>query len=912
MDGTKAAPDGSIFAGDGLHRPFMLKLTDFALKLALVLPVVSMSSASAQQVTLVQLTPGVSRDWFPIWASDGSGILYSSNRNNMLRANDVWKMNVDGSNQQEIVHVSITTPSDWGDPGLATDKAFVGTKGDLLVLEEQDFHELMRVSLTTTMTRPVARTLWDGNDSYFTDVLFVPGGQSISAFAYSQATGQLAWVAAVGSGQYQLRIAALSGLSGDRSDGAGSLLWIQYGIAIGGMSFSPDGSKLVLSACPDDCSAGGQDLYIVDLATWTYGPPVTVTGIRGVTSRQPQWSPNGDWIAFTSDALGTDTIWLVRPDGTGLRTGINDLSNTSFSAAWSPNGHDLAFTRLTSGRYSVWLARDLIAGFQVTEAVNNGGFETGLIGWAVPGWGTSPPPTISTAGPHSGANSLCLGTAPNSSEPSDYSAVYQWVSIPNVNPTLSFWYMPWTSDSSTAFDGQEVRLYDAQGNYLTTLMQVLEGDAVWKQRTFDLSSYKGQQVALMFDVYQDGAGDPSGMCIDDISLPISIAPPAVLIVPGILGTKLATASEVVWLSNHVINDTQVLGESDFDQLQYTLAGQPVGSLQTTAIASDGKDYGGLFNLFSKTGDSGYALDCDINAVVWSGKQQSCMKEIYVYNNVVTTLSATGYNVGTFAYDWRRDIKDLADDLSTRIRGLAGSQGGKVAIIAHSMGGLVMAEALARHGPALNGIIHSITTLGTPYSGAVATYLYFRGWSSPIEIISPQQMQVLGANWTSVYELLPQQPFVTLKEGPVPLRGTYDGTYSPLLPPLPRAIGSNSALDAAAAVWNDVVGLPQPGGPPFYAIVGTGQPTYSGLIEPKATPGCLVGVIGDGDGTVPLQSATAANWISNVFYVGEVHAGLPSNDQVIAAIQTILQGRSPTNLSSTAIGVSSGSTPCLNQ
>ena len=34
----------------------------------------------------------------------------------------------------------------------------------------------------------------------------------------------------------------------------------------------------------------------------------------------PSWSPRGDLIAFDSDLSGEYHIWVVRPDGSGLRT----------------------------------------------------------------------------------------------------------------------------------------------------------------------------------------------------------------------------------------------------------------------------------------------------------------------------------------------------------------------------------------------------------------------------------------------------------------------------------------------------------------------------------------------------------------------------------------------------------------
>jgi WD40-like Beta Propeller Repeat len=69
-------------------------------------------------------------------------------------------------------------------------------------------------------------------------------------------------------------------------------------------SWSPDGTLLLL---------GGFD----GLALAEGGKaPLEPLGVSSAFS--PEWSPDGDWIAFT-DGEGPHDLWVVRPDGTGLR-----------------------------------------------------------------------------------------------------------------------------------------------------------------------------------------------------------------------------------------------------------------------------------------------------------------------------------------------------------------------------------------------------------------------------------------------------------------------------------------------------------------------------------------------------------------------------------------------------------------
>lgn len=49
----------------------------------------------------------------------------------------------------------------------------------------------------------------------------------------------------------------------------------------------------------------------------------------------PRWSPDGEWIAFTGTVDGNTDIWLVRPDGTGLRA-MTTASGRDETADWRP------------------------------------------------------------------------------------------------------------------------------------------------------------------------------------------------------------------------------------------------------------------------------------------------------------------------------------------------------------------------------------------------------------------------------------------------------------------------------------------------------------------------------------------------------------------------------------------------
>jgi TolB protein len=98
--------------------------------------------------------------------------------------------------------------------------------------------------------------------------------------------------------------------------------------------WSPDGSRVVFSSRGD----GPGDLYTikVDGSELT---KLTQSAYPGPNygARQPAWSPDGRTIAF---GYGQQGISLINPDGSNLRRLAGDLS---FAAAWSPRGRKIAF-----------------------------------------------------------------------------------------------------------------------------------------------------------------------------------------------------------------------------------------------------------------------------------------------------------------------------------------------------------------------------------------------------------------------------------------------------------------------------------------------------------------------------------------------------------------------------------------
>ncbi|HWW77858.1 MAG TPA: prolyl oligopeptidase family serine peptidase, partial [Pyrinomonadaceae bacterium] len=141
---------------------------------------------------------------------------------------------------------------------------------------------------------------------------------------------------------------------------------------VGGFDWSPDGTRLVLTSRtgPSDVKAPSSDVrhykhpsykfndtgwfddkrshvWVVDVAT---GAARQITSGEDWNDSDPQWSPDGKSIAFTSDRTGkafdegrnTD-VWVVSAEG-GQLTKISDHEFEDSNPRWSPDGKSIAFT----------------------------------------------------------------------------------------------------------------------------------------------------------------------------------------------------------------------------------------------------------------------------------------------------------------------------------------------------------------------------------------------------------------------------------------------------------------------------------------------------------------------------------------------------------------------------------------
>jgi Tol biopolymer transport system component len=104
--------------------------------------------------------------------------------------------------------------------------------------------------------------------------------------------------------------------------------------------FSPDGEQIAFGRITGVNPEGVQQeaLYVMN----TDGSHLHEIAPADLGVAHPDWSPDGRWIAFTTEPGGPESILAVHPDGRGLRTlraATKDLQ--FYKPIWSPDGRKL-------------------------------------------------------------------------------------------------------------------------------------------------------------------------------------------------------------------------------------------------------------------------------------------------------------------------------------------------------------------------------------------------------------------------------------------------------------------------------------------------------------------------------------------------------------------------------------------
>lgn len=253
---------------------------------------------------------------------------------------------------------------------------------------------------------------------------------------------------------------------------------------------------------------------------------------------------------------------------------------------------------------------------------------------------------------------------------------------------------------------------------------------------------------------------------------------------------------------------------------------------------------------------------------------------YSYLPLQLRLRAAGHTVVMHDYDWRADLRDLAEQLSLR---LASETASSVAVVAHSMGGLIARAALRLPGFER---VRLLITLGAPHGGSFGAVQAIRGTYPVVRRLAALDRfhdaahlaSQVFSTFPSIHQLLPAPQ----------LHATADVFESGQWPRSGPQPDEKLLRDAQAFVTT----LP-PSDARCIAISGTRQRTVVNL---RLVDDDFHYEIGDaGDGTVPLASAQLPG--CDNYYVRCEHSELPRSVSVARALVELLRHGRTTHLAS---------------
>jgi pimeloyl-ACP methyl ester carboxylesterase len=246
--------------------------------------------------------------------------------------------------------------------------------------------------------------------------------------------------------------------------------------------------------------------------------------------------------------------------------------------------------------------------------------------------------------------------------------------------------------------------------------------------------------------------------------------------------------------------------------------------------------------------------------------------LFSYLRLKLHLRAAGFAAEFHDYDWRLSIVHSGRVLAERLRALRPA---RVAIVAHSMGGLVSRAALAL---ADTCHIERVVLLGTPNRGSFAAVQALRGSYAVVRKVARLALRAsaeslaaeIFSTFPSLYELLPW--------GSPSIAGSdlFDAGSWPVAGPRPRI----ELLEAARATHAQLA----PADERFAVIAGVGAATVTAV--QRRGGDFIYTFTRGGDGTVPLQSALLPG--VRGLLVRAAHSDLTRHPRVAAAVVDVLR------------------------
>lgn len=360
-------------------------------------------------------------------------------------------------------------------------------------------------------------------------------------------------------------------------------------------------------------------------------------------------------------------------------------------------------------------------------------------------------------------------------------------------------------------------------------------------------------------------------------------PNPVIIVPGIMGSKLLDSNNVeIWPSISLMLFPGL--DSFLNTLMLNIDGQLIENVLPSSIFREIRNIDFFDGLFNEIETSGLIENEDLFE---------------------------------YPYDWRLDILKTASDIEPEsilslkekideIKAQTGAE--QVDIVAHSMGGLLVKKFLKDYG---GDSVEKFIDIGTPHTGAPKAFKILNygdnfGFEKfGFDILNPIRTQEISQNMPSVYQLLPSRNYFDDSDANYRYyifdgisnsqRLTFEETKSYL-----KNAGRNGALVNRADTFHQEIDNLNPAnyGVETYNIVGCGTPTIGQfyILDKEGDKYSYNIKMINGDGTVPIKSAEAIPALKTYYVKGAQHAVMPSSSGVKELVAGILTGEENFNIS----------------
>ena len=338
--------------------------------------------------------------------------------------------------------------------------------------------------------------------------------------------------------------------------------------------------------------------------------------------------------------------------------------------------------------------------------------------------------------------------------------------------------------------------------------------------------------------------------------------PPVIFVPGFMGSKLFCGASELWPNLPLPQLSQLeLARDGRTNAGCAAAGPAAGQLVETALSSD------------------------------------------IYASTVAflrDLHPEGFHL--YAWDWRKNPEEAVAGLDALIDQVRPPDG-KVVLMAHSMGGLVVRSYV--EDPARAAKVARAVTVATPYWGSPKTLFPFvygveaPGLSALDAVFDNDELRAFARHLQGLFFLWPSArygPWLSIEGRANPL------TQGAQLDFVEERGGNRSLLATALGAHAVRLDELRTNGVDYQTVVGSGIHTVGG-IEIKSMP--LSGIPGipdldlvsvdwvNGDGTVPLTSAVAATpAVRRHFVCGISHVPLPGRSSVTSRLRPFLLDGDP--------------------